>query len=101
MPPHSSASGRVRGSTWEETEISAPAGEAAAGSLPAGESKEEIPSLGPATDADIERELMKEANAVEMGGRKFSVMKKKLVDKAKKDPEMVSQLIRSLLRERA
>jgi len=33
--------------------------------------------------------------------RKYAAMKKKLIDKAKKDPEMVSQLIRTLLREKA
>jgi flagellar biosynthesis/type III secretory pathway M-ring protein FliF/YscJ len=44
---------------------------------------------------------MKEATAVDMGGRKYVVMKKRLVEKAKKDPEMVSQLIRTLLREKA
>ncbi len=57
-------------------------------------------SLETASDEQIERELIKEANTVDMGGRKFAVIKRKLVDKAKKDPEMVSQLIRTLLRER-
>ena len=72
-------------------------------SLPAAESQhmEEIASLESATDEQIERELIREANAVEMGGRKYAAMKKKLIDKAKKDPEMVSQLIRTLLREKA
>jgi flagellar M-ring protein FliF len=64
-------------------------------------STEENISLETASDEQIERELIKEANAVDMGGRKFAAMKRKLVDKAKKDPEMVSQLIRTLLRERA
>jgi len=45
--------------------------------------------------------LIREANQVDMGGRKFAAMKKKLMDKARKDPEMVSQLIRTMLRERA
>jgi flagellar M-ring protein FliF len=72
-------------------------------SLPAPESQrmEEIASLESATDEQIERELIREANAVEMGGRKYAAMKKKLMDKARKDPEMVSQLIRTLLREKA
>jgi flagellar biosynthesis/type III secretory pathway M-ring protein FliF/YscJ len=43
---------------------------------------------------------MKEANMVDMGGRKYTAMKNKLIEKAKKDPEMVSQLIRTVLRER-
>jgi flagellar biosynthesis/type III secretory pathway M-ring protein FliF/YscJ len=83
-------------------EIPAPASGAPA-SLPAGEGglPEEIISMEAVSDEQIERELIREANAVDMGGRKFAAMKKKLVDKAKKDPEMVSQLIRSLLRERA
>ena len=76
---------------------------AAVASLPAAETHatEEILSLETASDEQIERELIREANAVEMGGRKYAAMKKKLVDKAKKDPEMVSQLMRSLLREKA
>jgi len=83
-------------------EIAAGAGGATA-SLPDGESNlvEDSVSLETASDEQIERELIKEANAVDMGGRKFAAMKRKLVDKAKKDPEMVSQLIRTLLRERA
>jgi flagellar M-ring protein FliF len=72
-------------------------------SLPAAEFQqmEDVVSLESATDEQIERELIREANAVEMGGRKYAAMKKKLTDKAKKDPEMVSQLIRTLLREKA
>lgn len=58
-------------------------------------------SLETATDEQIERELMKEANAVDMGGRKYAAMKKKVIEKAKKDPEMISQLVRMLLREKA
>ncbi len=54
-----------------------------------------------ASDEQIERELMREANMVDLGSRKYAAMKKKLVDKAKSDPEMVSQLLRSLLREKA
>lgn len=72
-------------------------------SLPAAEGSlaEDSLSLETASDEQIERELIKEANAIDMGGRKFAAMKRKLMDKAKKDPEMVSQLIRTLLRERA
>ena len=82
-------------------ELAASEGRAVPG-LPAAESAgEDIVSLESATDEQIERELMKEATAVDMGGRKYVVMKKRLVEKAKKDPEMVSQLIRTLLREKA
>jgi len=72
-------------------------------SLPSGEHHliEDTVSMETASDEQIERELIKEANAVDMGGRKFAAMKRKLTEKAKKDPEMVSQLIRTLLRERA
>ncbi len=73
-----------------------------AAALPGSESgaSDEILSLN-ASDEQIERELMKEANMIDLGGRKYAAMKKKLMDKAKKDPEMVSQLLRSLLREKA
>jgi flagellar M-ring protein FliF len=61
---------------------------------------EASPLLETASDEQIERELMKEAHIADMGGRKFVAMKNKLVEKAKKDPEMMSQLIRTILRER-
>jgi flagellar M-ring protein FliF len=78
------------------------AAEESAGSLPAAEGRtmEGMLSLE-ASDEQIERELMKEANMVDLGSRKYAAMKKKIVDKAKSDPEMVSQLLRSLLREKA
>jgi flagellar M-ring protein FliF len=76
---------------------------AAASSLPAGEIhlSEESTSLESLSDEQIERELMRDASFADMGNRKYSAMKKKLAEKAKKDPEMVSQLIRTLLREKA
>jgi flagellar biosynthesis/type III secretory pathway M-ring protein FliF/YscJ len=72
-------------------------------SLPAGERNllEDAISLETATDEQIERELLQEASSVDMGNRKFAAMKKKLMEKARRDPEMVSQLIRNLLREKA
>jgi flagellar M-ring protein FliF len=84
-------------------ELSAATTEGAMASLQAGEgvAPEDAISMETATDEQIERELIREANAVEMGGRKYVAMKKKLVEKAKRDPEMISQLIRSLLREKA
>jgi flagellar M-ring protein FliF len=83
-------------------EIAAPAFSAAASSLPAAEpfSADESLSLERTSDEQIERELMKEAHMADMGFRKFAVMKNKLMDKAKKEPEMLSQLIRTMLRER-
>jgi flagellar M-ring protein FliF len=53
-----------------------------------------------ANDEQIERELMKEANMVDLGNRKYAAIKKKVIEKAKSDPEMVSQLLRTLLREK-
>jgi flagellar M-ring protein FliF len=85
----------------KQAEELAAASAGTAGSLPAGEPNvQEIAALESASDEQIERELMKEASQVDMGGRKYAAMKKRLVEKAKKDPEMVSQLIRSLLREK-
>jgi hypothetical protein len=70
--------------------------------LPAAESRarEESLSLETASDEQIERELMKEAHIADVGSRKYTAMKNRLVEKAKKDPEMMSQLIRTMLRER-
>jgi flagellar M-ring protein FliF len=84
----------------QQEELSAPA---STQSLHAGDSEmmEDVLSLESATDEQIERELLREANSVDKGNRKYAAMKKKLAEKARKDPEMVSQLIRSLLRERA
>jgi flagellar M-ring protein FliF len=83
-------------------EIASPAFAATASSLPAAEPVAGDESLSPerVSDEQIERELMKEAHLADMGGRKFAAMKHKLIDKAKKDPEMLSQLIRTMLRER-
>jgi flagellar M-ring protein FliF len=79
-----------------------PAAAAGMGSLPAGESQlEDMDALQAVTDEQIEQELIREASMVESSGRKYSVIKKKLAEKAKKDPEMLSQLIRTLLKEKA
>jgi flagellar M-ring protein FliF len=89
-------------SAASQEELSAPASASALG-LNAGEPDmlEEVLSLETASDEQIERELMREANSADRGNRKYAAIKKKLMDKARKDPEMISQLIRSLLRERA
>jgi methyl coenzyme M reductase subunit C len=83
-------------------EIAAPTASMQTSSLLAAGSgvSEDSPSLESASDEQIERELMKEAHMTDVGGRKIAVMKKRLVDKARKDPEVVSQLIRTMLRER-
>jgi flagellar M-ring protein FliF len=93
---------RALSGAGQPEQIAAPAS-APAASLPAGEIHlpEEAVSLESAGDEQIERELMKEASVMDMGNRKYSVMKKKMVEKARKDPEVVSQLVRTLLREKA
>jgi flagellar M-ring protein FliF len=84
-------------------ELAAATAEGAQTSLQEGEGapSEDMVSLETATDEQIERELIREANTVDMGGRKYVAMRKKLMEKAKRDPEMISLLIRSLLREKA
>jgi flagellar M-ring protein FliF len=70
------------------------------GALPATPSGAEDKRLAlQASDEQIEKELLKEANIAGQGNRKAALIKKKLVEKAKNDPEMVSQLLRSVLRE--
>jgi flagellar M-ring protein FliF len=74
----------------------------AAPTLPAGEpaaAETEILDLE-ALDDKIEREFMKEAQMVDLGGRKYAILKNKLIEKTKKDPEMISQLVRSWLQDK-
>ena len=37
----------------------------------------------------------------DMGGRKYAILKNKLTERARLEPEMISQLIRSWLQEKA
>jgi len=53
-----------------------------------------------ALDVQIERDFLKEAQMLDMGGRKYAVLRRKLSEKAQKEPEMVSQLVRSWIQER-
>jgi flagellar biosynthesis/type III secretory pathway M-ring protein FliF/YscJ len=65
------------------------------------EMKEEaLPDLE-SLDDQIERELLREVSMVDTGGRKTAILRKKLVDRARREPEMISQLIRSWIQERA
>jgi flagellar M-ring protein FliF len=50
-------------------------------------------------EADIEQELLREAEAAGAGSRKYEVLKKKVIEHANKDPEQVSQLVRSWIHE--
>jgi flagellar M-ring protein FliF len=62
--------------------------------------EEPLPDLE-SLDDQIERELLREVSMVDTGGRKTAILRKKLVDRAKREPEMISQLIRSWIQERA
>ncbi len=53
-----------------------------------------------ALDDQIEREFLKEATVVDMDERKYAVLRKRLSDKAVREPELISQLIRSWIQER-
>ncbi len=82
-------------------ELAAPASSASGAALPSVESNLSDEFLSQdANDEQIERELMKEANMVDLGSRKYAAIKKKVIEKAKKDPEMISQLLRTLMREK-
>ena len=70
------------------------------GTLPATPSGAEDKLLAlESSDEQIEKELLKEASIASQGNRKTAAIKRKLVEKAKNDPETVSQLLRSVLRE--
>jgi flagellar M-ring protein FliF len=53
-----------------------------------------------ALDRQIEQEFMKEALMLDMDGRKYTVLRKRLAEKIQKEPEMVAQLVRSWIQER-
>ena len=54
-----------------------------------------------ATEEQIESMLESEELAMGKDARRYAVMKKKIIDKARKNPELVSQLIRSMMQGRA
>ena len=75
-------------------------------------STEEMPEMSPepevevfdmenATDEQIEDMLTSEEMALGGSARKYAVIKKKMIDKARKNPELISQLIRSMMQEKA
>ncbi|MDR0842666.1 MAG: hypothetical protein LBP68_04505, partial [Acidobacteriota bacterium] len=76
---------------------------AAAASLPAApeSAAASVLSMEDATEEEIERALMSESESMDRGARRYTAIKKKLVEKAKKDPELVSQLLRSLMHGKA
>ncbi len=58
------------------------------------------PSQVSLLDQQIEQEFLKEAQMLDMDGRKFTVLRKRLAEKTQKEPEMVAQLLRSWIQER-
>lgn len=98
LPPGETSPKALAGATQGEGTAALAGG--AAGSLPAAEaaslSEEEL-SLA-ASEEQVERELLKEAQIAEIGTRKHTALKKRLAEKAKRDPELVAQLMRSWLR---
>jgi flagellar M-ring protein FliF len=81
----------------EHLGVAAPAGE---GLLAEGQASGQEGSDVSAIDRQIEQEFLNEAQMLGMDGRKFAVIKKRLAEKAQKEPEMVAQLIRSWIQER-
>ena len=54
-----------------------------------------------AFEAEIERELLRESEVAGAGFRKYDLLKKKVVEHANKDPEQMSQLVRTWIQEKA
>ncbi len=79
-----------------------PAGERQPEALPSAEdaASGEAPLSPEDLDTQIEREFMKEAQLLDAGARKYAILRKKLSERAKREPEMVSQLVRSWVHER-
>jgi len=87
-----------------------------AGALPGADtmtlSPAELPEMTPepeieafdfesATEEQIEDMLTSEEMALGGTARRYAVLKKKMIDKARKNPELISQLIRSMMQEKA
>ena len=81
----------------ERPEVAAPGGE---GLIAEGQTPGQDTSDVSALDRQIEQEFLNEAQMLGMDGRKFTVIRKRLADKAQKEPEMIAQLIRSWIQER-
>jgi flagellar M-ring protein FliF len=74
----------------------------AAGDRVLGEGTAGEQELSPASalDRQIEQEFLKEAQMLDMDGRKFTVLRKRLAEKTQKEPDMIAQLVRSWIQER-
>jgi len=64
------------------------------------ESEEEEFDMENATDEQIEDMLLNEEMAMGKGARRYAVIKKMMIEKARRNPEMISQLIRSIMQEK-
>jgi len=78
----------------------AAAGAQAGHALPAG-APAALQAAGGALEEVIERELLSQAELASAGSRKYDVLKKKVVEQVSKDPEQVSQLIRTWIHEKS
>jgi flagellar M-ring protein FliF len=81
-----------------------PAGNAASaaqGGAPALPAPQNAPFIPSTLEYDIEQEMLREAEAAGAGTKKYEVLKRKVIEHANKDPEQVSQLVRSWIHEQA
>jgi flagellar M-ring protein FliF len=67
---------------------------------PTSMSDEEIEASLAEIDAQLEREFLSEAKLAELGSRKHAMLRRRLTDRAKREPEQVSQLLRAWLQEK-
>ena len=68
---------------------------------PEPESEIEAFDMENATEEEIEDMLTSEEMAMGGSARRYAVIKKKMIDKARKNPELISQLLRSMMQEKA
>jgi len=80
--------------------VEAAAAESAPSELPEPEPEVDAFDMDGATDEQIEDMLANEELS-KGSSRRYAIIKKKLIDKARKNPELISQLIRSMMQEKA
>jgi flagellar biosynthesis/type III secretory pathway M-ring protein FliF/YscJ len=51
-------------------------------------------------ESQLEREFLSEAKLAELGSRKHSMLRKRLTERAKREPEQISQLLRAWMQEK-
>ena len=103
-PPqaHEQAAPQLAEGTPEAALPAAPAGAAGIASPGVGESIAAGEEAGATSmlDRQIEQEFLKEAQMLDADGRKYTVLKRRLAEKAQKEPEMAAALVRSWIQER-